>query len=56
MKSGHIGLLVFKLAGNINFVATNALKLEAEQTAQLKEYPRHYALFGPEILVRSGVY
>ena len=39
MKSGHIGLLVLKLAGNINLVATNASKLYTEQTAQLKGIP-----------------
>ena len=35
MKSGDIGLLVLKLAGNINLVATKASKL----TAQVKGFP-----------------
>ena len=57
MKSGDIGLLVLKLTGNINLVATNASKQYTEQTAQaFWGVPRHFDLFGPEILVRSGVY
>ena len=42
MKSGHIGLLVLELAGNINLVATKASKLYTEQTAQLKGTPDIY--------------
>ena len=57
MKSGHIGLLVLELAGNINLVATKASKLYTEQTIQaFWGNPRHFDLFGPEILVRSGAY
>ena len=43
MKSGHIGLLVLKLAENINLVATpKASKLYTEQTAQMKGTPDIY--------------
>ena len=39
-------------------MATNASKRYTEQKLQtfLKGYPRHFDLFEPEILVRSGVY